>query len=66
MPMMATAIGLLLPGAERAKGVASLVSGLAAPAVAVDSPIALFPMVGETVSVSKSMPVSMSVVGSAA
>lgn len=67
MPMMATAVGLLLSRAERANGVASPVLDSATPAIGVGnpkgSPAALFPVVGEAVSMSKSMPMSM--VGSA-
>lgn len=60
VPMIATAVGLLLPGPECANKVASPVPGSATPAMGVDnprgSPIALFPVVGEAVSMSKSMP----------
>lgn len=65
MPTMTTAVGLLLPRAERADGVASPVPGSATPAIGVGNPrgslAAPFPVVGEAMS--KSMPVSM--VGSA-
>lgn len=67
VPMMATATGFLLPGAERATMVASLVPGSASPATGVgnprSSPVTLFPRVGEAMSLSTSM--SMSTVGSA-
>lgn len=65
MPMMATATGLLLPGAESADGGTPPVPGSATPATEVrkarGSPVAPFTPVGEALSRSKPLPVSMPV-----